>query len=84
MLNSQFYKNPQLVPETAKEQDLWLDEVLKKAAGNRIIVFSHVPWFDLIPEELNWAGNIPSPPRLQMLNKLYNAGKVTVYLVNLK
>lgn len=75
VINSQYFKDSSQVEKYSKEQDQWLTEKLKEYKGQRIIVFQHIPFFlNKIDEDNNYF-NIEKNFRLQMLEKLYAAGK---------
>jgi len=75
VLNSQYYKNGSDVDKFVAQQDEWLNEILRKYKGERIIVFQHIPWFLSKPDEEDSYFNIKKPLRHEMLEKLFAAGK---------
>lgn len=85
ILNSQYYMDPELVPEQAAEHDKWLDGVLQSIPKyKKAIVFQHIPWFCYNPEDERTVFILDNghkvffdmdlDVRKKMLNKLYDAG----------
>ncbi|KAL5235309.1 hypothetical protein ACI65C_002719 [Semiaphis heraclei] len=79
VLNSQYYKNGSDVDKFAAKQDEWLNEILRKYKGERIIVFQHIPWFLSKPDEEESYFNIKKTLRHEMLEKLFAAGVTHVF-----
>ena len=75
VINSQYFINSCNVSNYASEQEAWLDSELEGAKGERIICFSHVPWFVKNVDEADSWANIPLGTRVRLLEKLYQAGK---------
>ena len=77
VINSQYYHDPQFVPEIAAEHNSWLDEQLKIAKSGKYkhsILFQHIPWFLNTPDEPKVYYNFPQPFRENMLKRLSEAG----------
>lgn len=82
VLNSQYYEDPSLVQDLAKEQEIWLNEQLKEAKSGKykhIIVFQHIPWFLKNPDEEKEYFNIELELRQKMLQKLYDANVRAIF-----
>jgi len=77
VLNSQLYKDPDLVPRIAQRQEEWLDAVLTsedRRTARHVIAFMHIaPFRDDVDEEEQWF-NLPVRVRRPLLNKLFDAG----------
>ena len=77
VINSQYYHDPQFVPDIAEEHDKWLDEQLATAKSEKFqhsVVFQHIPWFLETPDEPKVYFNLPQPLRKDMLEKFADAG----------
>lgn len=77
VINSQYYEDSTQVPNLAAEQELWLEQQLKKIKKMRpthVVVFQHIPFFLKNPNEEKEYFNFSPTLRLKMLNKLYDAG----------
>lgn len=75
VINSQLYKDATHAQEQAKEQDEWLDGLLKKVTDYKhAVIFQHIPWFLYEPDEETQYFNIETGLRKRMLDKFYNAG----------
>ncbi|KAK8787298.1 hypothetical protein V5799_022925 [Amblyomma americanum] len=82
VLNSQFYEDPSLVQELAREQDSWLDQQLEEAqrsGAKHVVVFQHIPWFLRKSDEEKEYFNIVLDLRLRMLDKFYKAGVRAIF-----
>lgn len=82
VLNSQFYEDPSLVQDLAKEQDTWLDHQLDeaKSGGYRhVVVFQHIPWFLKDLDEKKVIFNIQRDVRKKMLEKFHKAGVRAIF-----
>lgn len=82
VLNSQFYEDPSLVQELAREQDSWLDQQLEEAqcsSAKHVVVFQHIPWFLRKFDEEKEYFNIVLDLRLRMLDKFYKAGVRAIF-----
>ena len=77
VLNSQYYEDPQFVPEIAAEQDSWLDEQLTIAKSGKYkhsVVFQHIPFYVETPDEPKIYFNFAPELRATMLRRLNEAG----------
>ncbi|XP_064467253.1 serine/threonine-protein phosphatase CPPED1-like [Ornithodoros turicata] len=82
VINSQFYEDPSLVEDLAKEQDSWLDHQLEEAKSGgykHVVVFQHIPWFLKEPEEKKEYFNIVYDLRMKMLEKFHKAGVRAIF-----
>lgn len=82
VLNSQYFEDPSLVQDLAKEQEIWLDEKLLEAkTGNfkHVVIFQHIPWFLRDPNEAKEYFNIACDLREKMLKKFKDAGIRAVF-----
>lgn len=79
VLNSQFYEHREYVEDYAKEQDDWLEKILKQCKHFKYsIVFQHIPWFLKDPNEDKDYFNIAKETRLKWLSKFKEAGVTKV------
>jgi len=77
VINSQYYEDSSKVPELALEQDLWLEQQLKKIRKRKpkhAVVFQHIPLFLKDPHEEKEYFNFAKELRFKLLDKFYNAG----------
>lgn len=75
VINSQFYQHREFVENYAYEQDIWLENLLKKCKLFKYsIVFEHIPWFLQNFDEEDDYFNIRKDVRLKWLRKFYEAG----------
>ena len=82
VINSQYYENPQYVPEIAAAHQSWLDQQLEEAKSGKYqhsIVFQHIPWFLQTPDEPKVYYNFPQPLRENMLAKFAAAGVSKIF-----
>jgi predicted MPP superfamily phosphohydrolase len=74
VLNSQYLKCPDALPEETKRQEDFI-KTIPDAKAKHIVVFQHIPYFLESPEEENSKYfNIEKTFRLKILNELKNAG----------
>ncbi|XP_039252151.2 serine/threonine-protein phosphatase CPPED1-like [Styela clava] len=82
-LNSQYFYEPDELPQLANEQMIWLDEQLQEAKSNQdithTVVFMHIPLFISDPDEKNQYFSIPQPLRSTLLEKFADAGVSIVF-----
>jgi len=77
VINSQYYEDSSKVPELAIEQELWLEQQLKKIRKRKpkhAVVFQHIPLFLRDPDEEKEYFNFNKDLRFKLLNKFYDAG----------
>lgn len=82
VLNSQYFQDPSLVLDNAREQEMWLEEQLslaKLGAFQHVVVFQHIPWFLFKPDEEKEYFNIDKDLRIKMLKKLQEAGVKIIF-----
>lgn len=80
VINSQFYQNRAHVQEYAREQDLWLENLLTKTRNfKHTIVFEHIPWFLQSPSEDDDYFNIKTDVRMEWLRKFSRAGVSKIF-----
>jgi len=73
VLNSQYIYVPDAVPEETAKQMKFLDTIADPKA-KFIVVFQHIPFFVETPEEADFYFNVPKPRRLELLEKMHQAG----------
>lgn len=75
VINTQLYMNRQHVEEYARNQDIWLEDMLSKCQSFKYsIVFEHIPWFLKDQNEDNEYFNIDKDVRAIWLDKFRRAG----------
>lgn len=75
VINSQFYQNRDFVEQYAKDQDEWLEKMLKLCKSFKYsIIFEHIPWFLQNPDEEDEYFNIRKEIRLSWLDKFKQSG----------
>lgn len=77
VLNSQYHEDSSRVPQLALEQEIWLEQELKKLKKRKpkhAVVFQHIPYFLQHPDEEKEYFNYAPDLRNTMLEKLYEAG----------
>jgi len=74
VLNSQYFYSPGAVPEETERHMKFIEEKIKDPSAKYIVVFQHIPFFGVDPEEETIFSNIPKEIRLTLLEKLYEAG----------
>lgn len=77
VLDSNLIRSPEGDPESAKQQEGWMDDQLAAAKATRpkqIVIFQHIPYFVRDPAEADQYFNIPAAARQRVLGKLENAG----------
>jgi 3',5'-cyclic AMP phosphodiesterase CpdA len=81
VLDSSIIGSPAKVPEDAAKQQQWLRaELLKaKAAGARIVIFQHIPWFLSTPDEPDQYFNIPTAARAEYLRLFADFGVKNIF-----
>lgn len=81
VLNSSVIGSPGKVPEEAAKQEKWLRAELAqaKAAGARIVIFQHIPWFLATPDEPDQYFNIPTPTRVRYLQLFAEYGIKNIF-----
>ncbi|XP_076329046.1 serine/threonine-protein phosphatase CPPED1-like isoform X2 [Tachypleus tridentatus] len=82
VLNSQYFQDPSMVLDNAREQEIWLEEQLslaKLGAFQHVVVFQHIPWFLFKPDEEKEYFNIDKDLRIKMLKKLQEAGVKIIF-----
>ena len=80
VLNSQFFEDRSETLELAAEQDEWLDLLLKDVKNYKhAIVFQHIPWFLIEPNEEKQYFNIELESRIRMLDKFHDAGVRNIF-----
>lgn len=82
VLNSQYFEDPSLVEDLAKEQETWLEKQLEDAKSGKykhVIIFQHIPWFLSDPEEEKVFFNILPDLRKNMLQKFYDSNVRAIF-----
>lgn len=77
VLNTQYYEDSSKVPELAEQQEIWLQEELKKVKKRKpkhAVVFQHIPLFLRTPNEDKEYFNFAPEPRHRLLERFYEAG----------
>ena len=81
-LNSQYLHDGQHVPELVEEHAAWLEDQLalvKERCYKHSIIFQHIPWFLVDPEEDEQYFNITQPARREWLERFRTAGVTKVF-----
>lgn len=80
VINSQFYKHRLNLENYAREQDSWLDGILKHCKKfTHTFVFEHIPWFLENANEPDDYFNINKDIRNHWLEKFYLAGVTKIF-----
>ncbi|KAL1426978.1 hypothetical protein MTO96_003274 [Rhipicephalus appendiculatus] len=82
VINTQYYEDASLVPELAREQDVWLDEQLaevQRTGAKHVVVFQHIPLFVRNYDEDKIYFNFDPELRLRMLDKFHKAGVRAIF-----
>ncbi|XP_054714011.1 serine/threonine-protein phosphatase CPPED1-like isoform X2 [Uloborus diversus] len=82
VINSQFYEDPSLVQDLAKEQNVWLEKKLEEGKSGKykhVIMFQHIPWFLREHDEPKEYFNIEPQLRQEMLKKFYDANVRAIF-----
>ncbi|KAG4071292.1 hypothetical protein HA402_003996 [Bradysia odoriphaga] len=76
VLNSQYFKCPDAIPDETSRQSEFIDQLANSThpKPKHIVVFQHIPFFLQHPDEEDNYSNIQKEMRLPMLEKFYNLG----------
>lgn len=75
VVNSQYFKCPDAIPDETNRQTEFIDELANcTSKPKHIVVFQHIPFFLQHPDEEDNYSNIQTDLRLPMLDKFYNLG----------
>ena len=82
VVNSQYYEDPQFVPEIAAEHDSWLSEQLEIAKSGKYqhsVIFQHIPLYVETPDEPKIYFNYVPELRAKMLKQFSEAGICKIF-----